>query len=59
MNKHTAARNGHRLDALAFAGVLLAMFVATCGFVLDAALGDPAAEAATLTVAAAPAVLLR
>lgn len=59
MDKQLAARSGHRLDALAFTGVLLAMFVATCGFVLHAALGDSAAEAAPLTVAAAPAALLR
>jgi hypothetical protein len=53
MNKNLRTRNCHRLDALAFAGVLLAMFVATCGFVLDAAIADLSAKAAPETAAAA------
>lgn len=55
MNKRPPARSGHRLDAQAFGAVLLAILFATGGFVLDAVLADPAAEAATQIVAAAPA----
>ncbi|MFT3953342.1 MAG: hypothetical protein QM722_02715 [Piscinibacter sp.] len=46
MDKRPPARSGHRLDAQAFAAVLLAMFLATGGYVLDAAFADSAAAAA-------------
>lgn len=55
MHKRPPARSGHRLDAQAFAAVLLAILAATGGFVLDAALAGPVAEAAPQIVAAAPA----
>lgn len=58
MNSHHPGRSGHRLDAQAFAAVLLAMFVATGGFVLDAVLGDAVAEAVPQSVASLPAAPL-
>lgn len=46
MDKRHPNRTAHRLDAQAFAAVLLAMFLATGGYVLDAAFADDAVAAA-------------